>query len=164
MIQESTILLIQFGATLFMATDYFLRKEQQDSVSAAIQKVVQPIQDNIDSDIQGRVDYVIRQWAGIVIACLFVAAAWIGVHAMPLVAPGLEPWAVGVATIFFLMLFAGGMPKITEVIVQAVIPLTMASSMRLVTSFLLRCPKGTVFGIGFLLLLVAFLCRYLNLK
>lgn len=166
MIQDSTILLLQFGASLFMATDYFLERSQQESVNAAIRSVVKPLQDNVDEDIKDRLDLVAKQWVGIVIALAFVLAAWIGVHALPHLsyAIGLGPVAIAVASLFFIFLLAGGMPKITSAIVVVVVPLALASSMRAVTYFLIRCPKGTVFGLGFLLLMAAFLCRYLNLQ
>lgn len=164
MIADSTILAFQFIASIFMATDYFFNDAQRKAINAAIQHVIKPIQENVDTDIKARRSYVIQQWVGLLVSVGFLLASWMGVHFLAYLPQGTAPWAMALLGLFFVALLAGGMPKLLELIVHAAIPLTLAGFTRILTSFLLWCPKGTVFGVGFMFLLASFACRYANLQ
>ena len=163
MIKDSTILALQFTATIFMATDYFFDEAQRKAINSAIQRFIKPIQNKVDSDIKAQRDQVIQQWVGILVSTAFIIVSVVGMKLIAYLPYGIAPLGIALLVIVFMLLMLGGMPKILDLIVQVAIPLTLAGFMRVITSFLIWCPKGTVFGIGFIFLLASFACRYANL-
>lgn len=163
MCSEKTILTLQFIATLFMAFDYFFDDEQRKKVNAVVKSVAQPIQDRIDKDINDYFGYVVQQWAYIVVSLLFIAIAWLGLQVLPSVAPHAYPWITALVALLLLGLFAGGFPRLLEVVVAGITPVAIGGTLRLITWFVIRCPKGSVFGIGFVILMASFACRFSNL-
>jgi hypothetical protein len=163
MCTEKTILSMQFVAAFFMAFDYFFDDEQRKKVNAVVKSVAQPIQDRIDKDIDDYLGYVVQQWAYITTSLLFVAVAWLGFEVLPLFAPSAYPWITALIALLLLGLFAGGFPRLLTVVIAGITPLVIGGSLRLITIFLIRCPKGSIFGIGFVILMAAFACRFSNL-
>lgn len=163
MITEANILALQFSASIFMATDYFFNDQQRKAINDAIHRVIKPLQDNIDSDIRDRRDYVIQQWVGILVSIAFILISFVGTKLLAYMPDLIAPLAIALLAIFFMFFLAGGMPKVLDLVVKVAVPVAIAGFLRLVTSFLLKCPKGTIFGVGFLFLLASFACRYARL-
>ena len=163
MCSERTILTMQFVAALFMGFDYFFDEEQRKKVNGIIESVARPIQDRIDKDIDGYWGYVVQQLAYIAASLLFLAIAWFGLKALPLFATSAYPWITALVALLLLGLFAGGFPRLLAVLMTGVTPLVIGGPLRLLTWFVIRCPKGSVFGIGFIILMAAFACRFSNL-
>lgn len=163
MCSERTILTLQFIATFLMAFDYFFDDNQRKEINAAVRSVIQPVQDSIDKDLGERLGYIVQQWAYIVVSLLFVLLGWLGIQVLPMVAPSAYPWVTPVLALLLLGLFAGGAPRLLTVLIGAVAPIFLGGAFRTITSFLIRCHKGTVFGVGFVILMMAFACRFSNL-
>jgi len=163
MCSEKSILTLQFVATLFMAFDYFFDDDQRKKVNAAVKSVAQPIQDRIDKDIDDYRGLVVQQWVYIAVSLLFIAIAWLGLKVLPLFAPSAYPWITALVALLLLGMFAGGFPRLLTVVIAGVTPLAIGWPLRLITWFVIRCPKGSVFGIGFIILMASFACRFSNL-
>lgn len=164
MFADSTILAWQLVAAVFMATDYFFDEPQRGQINATIATVIRPVQERIDGALDRGVEYVATQWAKILVCAAFLALAWVGSLALPKVAGHMAPWMIAVTSIGLMGLLAGAGPSLATIVAVAAVHFSIAAPLRLVTSFLLRCPKGTIFGVGFLALLVSFACRFANLR
>lgn len=158
------ILALQFVATLLMATDYFFDEDQRKIINRKLQSLARPIQDRVDDDLRSYWATATQQWAKIVVSLAFVAA----VAVINLLAPHLRdhvtPILLAILGFVALFLLAGSLPFLTNLIVRTVVPATLAGSLRGITWFLIRCPKGTVFGVGFLFLMLSFALRYSALE
>lgn len=164
MTDPRVILLLQFIAALLMATDYFFDDKQRGVINAKLQSLAKPVQDRVDEDLRSYWVAATQQWAKIFVSLVFA----IGAFLITLLAPHIKglgaPILLALLALFSLFLLAGSLPFLTGLLVQTVVPVTLAASLRSVTWFLIRCPKGTVFGIGFLFLLASFALRYLALE
>ena len=158
------ILILQVLAALFMATDYFFDEDQRKSINTKLQSLAQPIQDRVDEDLRSYWAVATQQWAKIVVSAAFLVL----VLTINFVAPHLKdhvaPILMGLLGLLALFLLAGALPFLTSILVKVVVPATLAASLRSITWFLIRCPKGTVFGIGFLFLITSFAVRYAALE
>jgi hypothetical protein len=163
MCSDKTILTLQFIATLLMAFDYFFDDEQRKKVNAIVRSVAQPFKDSIDKDINNYRGYVVQQWTYIVVSLLFIAVAWLGLKILPLFAPIAYPWITTLVAVLLLGLFAGGFPRILKIVVAGITPIVIGGPLSLITWFVIRCPKGSIFGIGFVTLMASFACRFSNL-
>ncbi|MFN7695725.1 MAG: hypothetical protein ACK5O3_16940 [Burkholderiales bacterium] len=164
MYKDSTILALQVVASVLMATDYFLNDKERGVVNSAIQRIVGPLQGSIDQSLRNGVSYVAAQWAKILVSTLFLAIAWLGGVLLQLVAPQMEPFLIAAMALVLLALVAGAAPQLATILATTAVFFALAAPLRLVTTFLLRCPKGSVFGVGFIVLLASFACRYANLR
>ena len=164
MIPDSTILLWQIAASALMATDYFFDEKQRGFINRYIKNVVIPVDEKLNQAIEGGFSYLVGQWLKIVILTLSLLLAWFVGHFLPEVKPYLPDWVVPILALAAMALIAVAGPRLVKVLAAAAVTLAMASPMKVVTAFLLWCPKGTIFGCGFICLLVSFGCRYLNLK
>ncbi|WP_422846651.1 hypothetical protein [Acidovorax sp. M2(2025)] len=164
MISEATILFLQSSAAVFMAADYFFREEERSPINSAIQRALIPMNQQIDADVRFRVQSATQNLASLIVSALFLLLGWLVVaFLLPAIGGAVGPWVVVLLSLLALGLVAGGMPKLLTAIVGYLIPVAMATSIGLVLKFLIRCPKGTVFGIGFLFLVASFACRWYNL-
>ncbi|CAG9225679.1 conserved membrane hypothetical protein [Paraburkholderia sabiae] len=164
MVKDSTILLLQFTATLFMAADYFFDGKQRDKINGLIQRVTQPIHDSADGDMKDLIATAGQQWIGLFVALAFLIAALLANVFLKKYGTLLPVWFVITASLVFLMLLSGILPKLAYFATRVVVPFALAAGTRTIALFLLRCPKGSVFGIGFLILMTSFVCRVINLK
>ena len=163
MCTEKTTLTLQFVATLFMAFDYFFDDEQRKKVNALVKSVAQPIQDRIDKDINDYRGLVVQQWIYIALSLLFIVIAWVGLNILPLLSSSGYPWVAVLVSVLLLLLFAGGFHRLLSVVIPGVTPVVIGGALRLLTWFVIRCPKGSIFGIGFIILMASFACRFSNL-
>lgn len=164
MISESTILFLQSTATVFMAADYFFTEKQRDPINAAIQNALAPMNQRVTADAQLQIQNVVENSASLIVSAIFLLLGWLLVtFLLPVVGGAFGPWVVALVALLALGLVAGGLPALLTAIVAYAIPFVMATSMGLVLRFLIHCPKGTVFGVGFLFLVASFACRWYNL-
>ena len=164
MANPELVLFLQFVAAILMATDYFFDEKQRGVINTKLQLLAQPVQDRVDSDLKLYWATATQQWAKIVVSVAFLLAAGLIIWLTPLLKMQLAPAVLTVLAVTSLLLLAGALPFLTGLLVQAVVPATLAGSLRGVTWFLIRCPKGTVFGVGFLFLLASFALRYQGLE
>lgn len=165
MIAESTILALQSIAAIFMAADYFFTKTQRAPVNNLIQRSITPINQQVDADVQRHLQTAAQNSAILIVATTFTLLGWLTVtFLLPSVSGTIGPWLAAFLALVALALFTAGMPTLLTAIVAHLIPIIMAASLGLVLKFLIRCPKGSVFGIGFLFLVASFACRWYNLR
>jgi len=163
MISDSVVLSLQSVAAVLMATDYFLTEKQRDVVNGAIQKALSPVQQQASRDVMERLRTVTENTVSIAVSLVLLLIGWLGsIFVLPVVGRLMAPWAVGGAAILLLGLFAAAFPKLLDILIIELIPLAMSTSMGLAMRFLIRCPKGTVFGVGFVFLVASFACRWYN--
>jgi len=164
MVSESTILALQSVATVFMAADYFFTETQRGRINSLIQRALAPMNQQVDADVQLHLQTAAQNSASLIVSAVFLLLGWLTVtFLLPAVGGAIGPWLVVLLAFLALGLFAGGMPTLLTAIVGHLVPVVMATSLGLVLKFLIRCPKGSVFGIGFLFLVASFACRWYNL-
>lgn len=161
---SKAILTLQVLAALFMATDYFFDEDQRKLINTKLQSLVQPVQDRVDEDLRSFWAVAIQQWAKIVVSLIFFALVLLINFVAPHLRDHVAPILIALLGLLALFFLAGALPFLTSLVVKVVIPATLAASLRSVTWFLIRCPKGTVFGIGFLFLIASFALRYAALE
>lgn len=165
MISESTVLLLQSAAAMFMAADYFFTEKQRVSINAEIQRALTVMRQKIDADVQLRVEIATDNSISFIVALLCMLLGWLVTKFLPVINQALDnSWVMGIVLLLIIGLFAGALPTFLSAIVVVLIPLFMATPTGFVLKFLILCPKGTVFGIGFLFLVASFVCRWFNLN
>ena len=164
MVSEKVILLLQIGASIFMATDYFFGDKQRHVINLALKSYLQPLRDRLELDLKNKCAEVLASWLRFLLPfliCLlcYVIAFWV----FPFAAKHLNFWVALVVTIATCLALISNMSKAFDLLLKVVAPIAFATSIILITRFLINCPKGTVFGIGFVLLAVSFICRSSNI-
>ena len=150
---------------MFMAADYFFTEKQRVSINAEIQRALTVMRQKIDADVQLRVEIATDNSISFIVALLCMLLGWLVTKFLPVINQALDnSWVMGIVLLLIIGLFAGALPTFLSAIVVVLIPLFMATPTGFVLKFLILCPKGTVFGIGFLFLVASFVCRWFNLN
>lgn len=164
MVSEKIILLLQIGASIFMATDYFFAEKQRAVINLALKSYLQPLRDRLEQDLKNKVSDILSSWLSFLLPFLicflcYVIAFWI----FPVTAKYLNFWFALAVTAATCLALISNITRSYELLLKVVAPIAFATSIILITRFLINCPKGTVFGIGFVLLAISFICRSSNI-
>lgn len=155
---------LQFCAAIFMGADYFLDGDGRESINKLISKHAKVIKGRVDKDLAVHISETRRSGVKLVVSISFVLVAWLLSKVAPTVlptSPSLWHVAVGVTMLF---LAGGGLPWLVSYLVSHAVPSVFGAVVRTLAWFVERCPKGSVFGIGFLMLMCSFVVRYLALE
>jgi hypothetical protein len=162
MISDSTILYLQIVASLFMATDYFFDTDQREKINDTIKGSIEPLNANIDAEIQAHSYQVRKNWRKILVSLAFVVNPLFSLLIYDSIFD--ELWVRAIVGLFSFALFGIGLVRLSALFTETIVPLLLAGVMRSITRFLVKCPKGSIFGVGFIILLISFFCRYINLS
>ncbi len=147
MIKESTILALQSIAAILMAADYLFDERQRDRINSEIQRRLGPIRDKADAEM--RATPSIKK-------PLVLSVTSLGIALLAINSSGqIGKWIAAALSCVFVLAFGRILNPTTQMTIAAILGLT--------TKFVIRCPKGSVFGLGFIFLLAAFACRWYNL-
>lgn len=166
MTSEKIILGLQFLASLLMATDYFLSSERRLKVDHFIQDFVSPVHDRVKADLRIFLKNILGEMREIITLIFFSIVTWLGLWLIKDHPGWAAPAFMGFMTLLsllFLIGFAYVVPRWLALFYVAVVPISLGVPLLLICKFLLNCPKGTIFGVGFIFLMVAFGLRYINL-
>ncbi|MES2899522.1 MAG: hypothetical protein V4723_07325 [Pseudomonadota bacterium] len=147
-----------------MAADYFFTEKQRDVINAMIKARAKLTKKRIVADFDDHVHFIVANGAALASAAALLLLGWvITVFLRTGVAGPHGGWVVSILALLALLAVAVSIPRLLTVLVDRVAPIMLGSSVGLVLMFVSRCPKGSVFGVGFLFLIASFLCRWRNL-
>ena len=166
MVKESFVLALQFGASLFMASDYFFDERQRGVINTWLQKRLKNLHVAADHSIEQKGRAIKQIIVPFMLAVGAIPLSWFGLSALSELAEHmhLPVWVLMLGVIACCLASFGLIWFITNRVLGDMLPMASVWLSRLGIKFMLRCPKGTIFSIGFILLMVSFVCRYLNLK
>lgn len=163
MCSETHTLGLQLVAAFLMGFDYLFNERLLGWIEKRVRAGVSGLQASIDGDIRDRADLVVQKAQTLVVSVLFLLLGFFVLGLMKYLPGWSAPWSAGIVAFVALMLFSGGILLILTIGMAAVVPIAVAVVPRAITTFVLYCPKGSVFGIGFILLLLTFACRWSRL-
>ena len=154
-------LTLQLTAAFLMGADLFFGKSQLESINSSIQRFAGKVQARVDKDLKSSMAEATQQWAKILVSVSFVGLSMLITYGLPSLVGQLPPWIIGGLGLVAIFLL-GAVPRLASLVTTIAVPLALASFFRAITGFLIRCPKGTIFGVGFLFLLASFVPRFLE--
>lgn len=165
MVSEKYILVIQIFASFFMGLDYFFTEKQRDRFNQFLKSHLNSLLDSEELYLVSKIEQAKRNWTSIVLALLLFIGSLIAIR---YITPAMEQWVnlwllLALITLLFLTLLANSI-KIFDVTFQDGVPIVFSIVKSLFARFLINCPKGTGFGVGFLLLAISFVCRGTNIS
>ncbi|MDI2595240.1 hypothetical protein POF45_28020 [Pseudomonas sp. 681] len=165
MVSEKCILIIQVFASFFMGLDYFLTETQRDRFNRFLKSHLHPLLDSEELYLAAKLEQAKRSWASIILVLLLFFGSLLVIR---YITPAMEQWVnlwflLAVITLVFLTLLANSI-KIFDVAFKEGVPIVFSLLKSLVARFLINCPKGTGFGVGFVLLVISFICRGTNIS
>ena len=166
MCSEKMIFSIQLVAAFLMASDYLFDDNQRAKINGGVIDYAQNQLDRISKDIDASVDFTSAQLAYFLHTLLIVFVSLITIGVTNFLSALVSPVAgLMLVTISLVMLcvFALGLTRLTPLIVRLLFPRVLGWPFTFFAWFVIRCPKGAVFGIGFIFLMGSFFCRFLNL-
>ncbi len=158
MIQELTIIHLQAIASFLMGIDYFFHEKIKELIEAHLKEWVIDKKSEIDEKIKYQNTIFIAS-RPLLVTGIFSVALWFGCLISMKIMP--NDGNLYILTIIG-MLSALGAIKFIEGFMKGVAPYIIPIFVRVVTSFLLYCPKGIIGGIGILFLATSFVFRYIN--
>jgi len=163
MCTEGSILILQFCASILMGFDYFFDENKRNRVNDLVRNAIQPINNQNAQDIRLRTDYIVQQWIYIATPLVLIFLTCLFLKLLPNIIPLNSPWIAGATILILLGLFLTSFSRLLGIAVGLIIPITLATSSWTITGFIVHCPKGTIFALGFIILMLSFACRYSSL-
>jgi hypothetical protein len=146
-----------------MAADYFLSGPQRDALNQWIHSKLKPIRAKVDREAEKHLQAGVQNLLIVCLAIAMLSTGWLGARfLLPHVGQTGNIWLVAIAALVFLALIAAALPPLLAYLLGVVLPATTKEGTGLILSWLIHCPKGTIFGLGFLCLAISFTCRWLN--
>lgn len=164
MVAEKYILVTQVVASFFMGLDYFFTDKQRDRLNFFLKSHLDPLRENKEQYLVAQFELARQNWISIALALLLCAFSLFTVgYIIPFLGHWLNLWLVLALITFAYLTLLGNAVKIFDVILKDGAPIVFSIIMLLISRFLIRCPKGTGFGIGLLLLALSFVFRGSNI-
>lgn len=168
MIQETIILNLQFIATILMGIDYFISEKLKEKIDSYLKLKIEQFQQSADNKMitltnllktdgfikfKKSLMYLIL-WISITIATGMIVGKYILSEYVGII------YLVGIIISMILSWFfiKHSFDFFVENILVFIIPITF----RIFTTFVLFVKKGVLAGLGILILLISFGCRYYN--
>ncbi|MGV8864552.1 MAG: hypothetical protein ACOH2T_25740 [Pseudomonas sp.] len=163
MVPEKCILLAQMIASLFMGLDYFLNEKQRVRLNDFLKSHLHPLLNSEMLYLTSKLEKAKNNWLGIVLIPMFLGLSLLTAH---YIFPVMEGWlslrfALIVIFLTFLTLLISAL-KILDATFEEIGPIAFSFFKAAIARFLVNCPKGTGFGVGFLFLVLSFICRGFN--
>jgi hypothetical protein len=164
-IHEKYILVLQIVASVFMGLDYFLTEEQRSGLNGFLKRHLHQLQQSeqkllTSTFLKARAN---RLTITVVLA-VFSASLAMTLYIIPTAATWPNVWAaLLLILISMLALFSSANMLFASMWTDGV-PFAFSLLKLSLARFLIRCPKGTGFGVGFLFLVVSFIFRSMNIE
>ncbi|HGP3143523.1 TPA: hypothetical protein ACQQ5N_002777 [Pseudomonas aeruginosa] len=147
------ILLLQFFSAIFMGADYFLTDGHRRVFNSLLMRTAERYQKRLDELILPAKIFIVK-WRQLllIISCGIVFLVVFG-----------RKNAIFEWDLYFLILLsvwvlsAAIFPAIA---VNVVVPMLLILPVRFFVWFVWRCPKGSIFGVGYLMLMLSFALRF----
>lgn len=158
MISDLTILSVQTVAAALMAADYALTKQQRHWINQVIRRKAIHVNRKSDQVVrsitEGKSVQLITAITSLVLA--------VSIFSYSIRTFGESVW------MFFITLVTGGLflygfNFFLPLVLEGLVYLLPAVALRAVANFIIKCPKGSVFGLGFIFLVLSFVYRWSNM-
>ncbi|MFA5670757.1 MAG: hypothetical protein WC967_16100 [Balneolaceae bacterium] len=168
MIQETIILNLQFVATILMGIDYFISEKLKEKIDTYLKLKIEQFQQSTDNKVitltnllktDGFIKFkksllYLILWLSITI----VTGMLVGKYILSEYAGIIYLVGIIISMILSWFFIKHSFDFIVENILVFIIPITF----RIFTTFILFVKKGVLAGLGILILLISFGCRYYN--
>jgi hypothetical protein len=148
---DLTILVVQWIAALLMGADYLLLEVHRQKVNTLLEKSVQQYQCKLNLIMKPQLKNI-SSWKPIVLYS--AVAVGLGYYAKSVMEVGLFAllsFGLGGA-----LLISGCIIVLTELLVLMI----LIYPVKWICWFVERCPKGAIFGVGYLMLMLSFTLRF----
>lgn len=164
MISEKYILVSQILASTLMGLDYFLTEEQRRIVNEFLKKHLHALQQSEQNFLLATYLKAKKNWLIILGEFLiFSISLTMFLYIIPFTSTWLNTWiSLSLILVSMLALFSSA-NKLFAGAYHDGLPFAFSLLKLSLTRFLIRCPKGTGFGIGFLFLTASFIFRGINI-
>lgn len=164
MVAEKYILVTQVVASFFMGLDYFFTDKQRDRLNVYLKAHLDPLRETKEQYLVAKFELARQNWIRIALALLLCAFSLFAVgYIIPVLGQWLSLWLVLALITFAYLTLLDNAVKVFDVTLKEGVPIVFSIVVLLVSRFLIRCPKGTGFGIGLLLLALSFVLRGSNI-
>lgn len=160
--EELTILYFQIAAAAMMGWDYFTSKSWREHMDGVLGEYFSGVQGRVDKDLSGALGFLKASVPKIIASFMAFGLAYLTLKFGSSINGEWRAEAVLVTGLLYLMLVAGGLITLMNIVFPLLVPLGLGGVFRGVTMFLTSTEKGPLAGLGFLSLLVSFVMRYMN--
>ena len=164
MISEKYILSLQILASVFMGLDYFMTEDQRGTFNVFLKKYLHPLQQNeqrflLSTYLNAKSNWLVitREFA------IFSISLTMVLYIIPSSAAWIDFWMSLTLCLVSLLALLSSSNKLIASAFHDGVPIAFSLLKISLARFLIRCPKGTGFGVGFLFLVASFICRSLNI-
>lgn len=164
MVAEKYILMCQIAASAFMGLDYFLTEEQRANFNQFLKKHLHPLQQREYQFLAATYQKVLqsRKIIAMELSMLVVSITTI-LYLVPYLETRVHILITLLIVLVSFLVLLSSTDKLLAVVFYNGVPVAFSIFKVGVTRFLIRCPKGTGFGVGFLFLVLSFICRGVNI-
>ncbi|KSY78790.1 hypothetical protein APU11_17930 [Enterobacter sp. 50793107] len=161
---EIAVLSCQIVASLLMGCDYFMPSTWRGKINQSLSEYFSRLRDNVDRDISMRFKEIFAQLQ-IIFFCLSLLAIAVAIYYFRVfLFENLTPMLYLCITIISILCAAIALHYIIGHTVKLLVTLGIGGILfRSISVFLLKTEKGPLAGTGFLMLLVSFIMRYMNI-
>lgn len=163
MIQELTIIHLQFIAALLMGYDYLISEKLKEKANIVTTDLVKGQQDVIDLKLKEQINKSFQTVPMILSGTILGIVSW-GLWLLNRLAieSGGNIWVIIFLFILFLFFISAAFQGLLRGFIEGILPFTLPIILRTISSFLLYSSKGAIAATGMLFLIAAFICRYVN--
>lgn len=158
---ELQILVLQFVSAIFMGADYYLLEKHRQNASLILFRYAERYQSKLNNLIAPTVNQFLLLRKGLIPAfaiflslILLAKAKWFWSEL------GANEWVFLAAFIIFVLIGAVVLSYLHFVTMTVVLPVLIIGVPMSIVWFVKRCPKGAIFGIGYITLLLSFSLRF----
>ncbi|TMU18052.1 hypothetical protein E0L35_19975 [Halomonas sp. ATBC28] len=160
--EELTILYFQIAAGVMMGWDYFTPKSWREHMNGVLSEYVSGVQGRVDEDLSGALVFLKVSLPKIIASFIAFGLAYFVLRFGSSINGEWRAEAILVTGLVYLMLVAGGLITLMNIVFPLLVPLGLGGVFRGITMVLTSTEKGPLAGLGFLSLLVSFVMRYMN--
>lgn len=165
MISEKYILLTQIAASFFMGLDYFFTEKQRNKLNVFLLSHLQPLLNSEKAYLTAKLELAKKQWINISLALILFTSSLLSIrYVLPTLESRVNLWVLLTSIAFVFLTLLANSIKIFDVTFKDGVPVVFSVLKSLTARFLINCPKGTGFGVGFLLLAISFGFRGANIS
>ena len=164
MCSETQTLFLLLLASWFMGFDYLFNERLRRVISVRVRKLVWRMERGVDSDIKQRINFIRERGPFIITAFIFIVFCTFIFVATLLLKEWLNVWVLILVMLVAMALMSSAIVELSVVVLGNILPALAYAIPSVIFKFVRNCPKGVVFGIGFVLLQLSFICRFYSLQ
>ncbi|AUF96907.1 hypothetical protein CXQ80_14205 [Pseudomonas sp. 02C 26] len=164
MIQEKYILVLQVVASVFMGLDYFLTEDQRGRLNGFLKRHLHQLQRSEQEFLTSTYLKARTNRSAIAkVFAIFSISLAIALYVIPVAETWLNVWVILLLVLISMLALFSSANVLFASICEDGVPFAFSLLKLSLARFLIRCPKGTGFGVGFLFLAISFICRGMNI-